>query len=71
MGGWLGGWLGGCKGGSYSDIKTNLSQVGLNWDWPTGLSLAKYKHTLCPRYLLASFPTGISLGKNSDFIISI
>ena len=28
-------------GGSYSDIKTNLSQVGLDWDWPTGLSLAK------------------------------
>ena len=31
------GWL---SGGSYSDIKTNLSQVGLNWDLPTGLSLA-------------------------------
>ena len=26
-------------GGSYSDIKTNLSQVGLDWDWPTGLIL--------------------------------
>ena len=25
--------------GSYSDIKTNLSQVGLDWDLPTGLSL--------------------------------
>ena len=33
----VGGWV----GGSYSDIKTNLSQVGLDWDWPTGLSLAK------------------------------
>ena len=32
-----GGWV----AGSYSDIKTNLSQVGLDWDWPTGLSLAK------------------------------
>ena len=31
-----GGWV----AGSYSDIKTNLSQVGLDWDWPTGLSLA-------------------------------
>ena len=27
--------------GSNIDIKTNVSQVGLNWDWPTGLSLAK------------------------------
>ena len=36
----VGGWV-----GSYSDIKTNLSQVGLDWDWPTGLSLAK-KHGL-------------------------
>ena len=26
---------------SYSDIKTNLSQDVLDWDWPTGLSLAK------------------------------
>ena len=24
----------------YSDIKTSLSQVELNWDWPTVLSLA-------------------------------
>ena len=35
------GWL----GGSYSDIKTNLSQVGLDWDWPTGLSLAITKES--------------------------
>ena len=33
----MGGWV----AGSYSDIKTNLSQVGLDLDWPTGLSLAK------------------------------
>ena len=33
VGGWPGGW-------SYSDIKTNLSQVGLDWDLPTGLNLA-------------------------------
>ena len=32
--------------GSYSDIKTNLSQVGLDWDWPTGLSLAKLRQPL-------------------------
>ena len=37
-----GGWV----AGSYSDIKTNLSQVGLDWDWPTGLSLAKYLSVL-------------------------
>ena len=37
-----GGWV----GGSYSDIKTNLSQVGLDWDWPTGLSLAIFTNCL-------------------------
>ena len=26
--------------GFYSDIKTNLSQVRLDWDWPTGLGWA-------------------------------
>ena len=35
--GWVGVWV----AGSYSDIKTNLSQVGLDWDWPTGLELGK------------------------------
>ena len=40
-----GGWV--PLGGSYSDIKTNLSQVGLDWDWPTGLSLAKCITILC------------------------
>ena len=38
LGGWVAGWVGGWVGGSYSDIKTNLSQVELDWDWPTGLS---------------------------------
>ena len=32
-----GGWV----DSSYSDIKTNLSQVGLDLDLPTGLRLAK------------------------------
>ena len=39
-GGWVGGWPGWSVAGSYSDIKINLSKVGLDWDWPTGLSLA-------------------------------
>ena len=41
VGGWVGGLVGGWVGGwSYSDIKTHLSQVGLNWDLPTGLKMA-------------------------------
>ena len=43
VGGWVGGWVAGWVAGSYSDIKTNLSQVGLDWDWPTGLSLATFE----------------------------
>ena len=35
----MAGWV----GGSYSDIKTNLSQVGLDWDWAElGYSLIVY-----------------------------
>ena len=36
--------------GSYTDIKTNLSQVGLDWDWPTGLSLAKLALQFLPNF---------------------
>ena len=55
----LGGWLGGWVAGSYSDIKTKLCQVGLDWEWPTGLSLAKFTRNLLgrqvPSYFCGSF----------------
>ena len=38
-------------GGTYSDTKANLRQVGLNWDWPTGLSLAKLNQISCEMFL--------------------
>ena len=40
--GWVGGWVDGWMGWSYNDIKTNLSQVGLNLDCPTGINLANF-----------------------------
>ena len=51
-----GGWV----GGSYSDIKTNLSQVGLDWDWPTGLSLAK-KYFVTKKKLVQKKNFGLEL----------
>ena len=51
-----GGWV----AGSYSDTKTHLSQVGLDWDWPTGLSLAKVTELLVESLTLRYNPMSLN-----------